>query len=431
MRHHHIPQRHQRPQGRKRIIQIVLYGMSVCVIMGQCSLLYFLHTQQSHHDDDMIQNDMIKKYIRNPPSMDRFLKQRQELDDVIGAQHHAGDTSHHSMLHRFQEHPVTQKRVKSNNVTIDMRVLNQKLPFANPDGGVWTQGFDIQPKQLSTEEPLQIFVVPHSHCDPGWIKTFDDYFQSQTKHILTTVVNSLAKDKRRKFIWAEISYFEWWWKEQSTEIQSLTRKLIHNKQFEFVTGGWVQPDEANTQLYAMEIQLQEGHDFLRSTFGESVIPKYSWSIDPFGYSPTMAYLLNKFGFEGMLIQRVHYAIKKELAMHQNLEFIWRQTWDTTGEYDMFTHVMPFYSYDIPHTCGPDPSICCQFDFARLPTVKTTNGEACPWRKPVKEITSGNVKERSMLLLDQYRKKSSLYKSNVLIAPLGKFYTHPSMTIVPT
>ena len=310
---------------------------------------------------------------------------------------------------------------------IDMRVLNAEMAFSNENGGAWTQGFDVQPVELTSNKPLRIFVVPHSHCDPGWIKTFDKYFQTQTKKIISSVVESLLKDPKRRFIWAEISYFEWWWREQEDETKENVRKLLKSKQLEFVTGGWVQPDEANTQLYAMEIQLQEGHDFIRETFGEEYIPKYGWSIDPFGYSPTMAYLLQKYGFKGMLIQRVHYAIKKELALHKNLEFMWRQTWDDHGDHDIFTHVMPFFSYDVPHTCGPDPKVCCQFDFARAPLkTKTKNGkkrnkalyQRCPWKVDAKLITDDNLEERSLLLLDQYRKKANLYRSNVVIAPLG-------------
>jgi len=302
---------------------------------------------------------------------------------------------------------------------IDMRTMNAELPFSNENGGAWTQGWDVQPVELTKEKPLKVFVVPHSHCDPGWIKTFDEYFQSQTKQILSTVIASLLKNPQRTFVWAEISYFEWWWREQSESTKQDVRGLLKNGQFEFVTGGWVQPDEANTQLYAMEIQLQEGHDFIRQTFGEEYIPKYGWSIDPFGYSPTMAYLLKKHGFKAMLIQRVHYAIKKELALHKSLEFMWRQTWDNSpnGEHDIFAHVMPFYSYDVPHTCGPDPSVCCQFDFARVP-YKVDYVAVCPWRKNAKVIDDSNLKDRSLMLLDQYRKKANLYRSNVVIAPLG-------------
>ncbi|KAI2496117.1 alpha-mannosidase [Fragilaria crotonensis] len=211
-------------------------------------------------------------------------------------------------------------------------------------------------------------------------------------------------------------------------MRNVAKKLVQDRQLEFVTGGWVQPDEANTELYAMELQLQEGHDWIRETLGEEFIPKYGWSIDPFGYSPTMAYLLHKFGFEGMLIQRVHYAVKKELASKRQLEFMWRQTWDKTGEHDIFTHLMPFYSYDLPHTCGPDPSVCCQFDFARMPGGMYG---LCPWNKNPQITTSANVHERAMLLLDQYLKKASLYRGNAVLIPIGDDFRYRTLAEADT
>ena len=57
-----------------------------------------------------------------------------------------------------------------------------------------------------------------------------------------------------------------------------------------------------------------------------VKPANGWSIDPFGYSSTMPYLLKKAGFQNMLIQRVHYAIKKHFSLKRSLEFNWRQNW---------------------------------------------------------------------------------------------------------
>uniref|UniRef100_A0A8C7TJT9 Alpha-mannosidase n=1 Tax=Oncorhynchus mykiss TaxID=8022 RepID=A0A8C7TJT9_ONCMY len=297
----------------------------------------------------------------------------------------------------------------------DLQMLDvySLLKFDNVDGGVWKQGFEItyEPGEWDSE-PLQVFVVPHSHNDPGWIKTFDKYYTDQTQHIFNNMLVKLTEDPRRKFIWSEISYFAKWWESADMHKQEAMRKLILGGQLEMVTGGWVMSDEANVHYFAMIDQLIEGHQWLEKNVG--VTPRSGWAVDPFGHSATMPYLLKRANLTSMLIQRVHYSIKKHFASIRSLEFMWRQAWDQKSGTDIFCHMMPFYSYDVPHTCGPDPKICCQFDFKRLPGGRVN----CPWKVPPRAVVEANVAERAHLLLDQYRKKSKLFRSKVVLVPLG-------------
>ncbi|GMH04281.1 hypothetical protein Nepgr_006120 [Nepenthes gracilis] len=324
----------------------------------------------------------------------------------------------------FRKQPVSPNDAASGAAAVDITTkdLYDKIEFLDIDGGPWKQGWKVSYKGDEWDhEKLKIFVVPHSHNDPGWKSTVEEYYERQSRHILDTIVDTLSKDARRKFIWEEMSYLERWWRDASETRKEDFRNLVYNGQLEIVGGGWVMNDEANSHYFAIIEQMTEGNMWLNETIG--IVPKNAWAIDPFGYSATMAYLLRRMGFENMLIQRTHYEVKKEFALHQNLEFLWRQSWDLEETTDIFVHMMPFYSYDIPHTCGPDPAICCQFDFARM---RGFLYELCPWRLYPVETSQENVQERAEKLLDQYRKKSTLYRTNTLLVPLGDDFRYVSV-----
>ena len=113
--------------------------------------------------------------------------------------------------------------IPTSEVDIDMSELYDADDFADPNiPGAWKQGFPIQP---DLNKHITVHILPHSHNDPGWIKTFDQYFTTQTKPILTTIVEGLSKDPKRRFIWAEIIYFSKWWNEASLELKNKARNV--------------------------------------------------------------------------------------------------------------------------------------------------------------------------------------------------------------
>lgn len=91
-------------------------------------------------------------------------------------------------------HKSPNQTILAATVDITTKELYDKIQFLDEDGGPWKQGWRVNYKGNEwDEEKLKVFVVPHSHNDPGWRLTVDEYYDRQSRHILDTIVETLSK----------------------------------------------------------------------------------------------------------------------------------------------------------------------------------------------------------------------------------------------
>ena len=55
---------------------------------------------------------------------------------------------------------------------------------------------------------MNIFIVPHSHTDPGWLETLESYYKNQVKDIFMNVLQELKSDSTKRFTWAETVFLK-------------------------------------------------------------------------------------------------------------------------------------------------------------------------------------------------------------------------------
>uniref|UniRef100_A0AAF5PKD7 Glycoside hydrolase family 38 central domain-containing protein n=1 Tax=Wuchereria bancrofti TaxID=6293 RepID=A0AAF5PKD7_WUCBA len=178
------------------------------------------------------------------------------------------------------------------------------------------------------KDVLNIHLICHTHDDPGWIKTIDQYYYGSQKektaagvqYILSTVMDELEKDKSKRFSWCETSFL-WRWLVDSKQRKRL-QKLVQQGQIEFIGGGWVQNDEAVAYYVDIIDQMTLGLRTLKKYFGSCGVSHVAWQIDPFGHSREMANLLALMDFEALFFSRLHFLEKEIRVRNSSLEFVW-------------------------------------------------------------------------------------------------------------
>ena len=189
------------------------------------------------------------------------------------------------------------------------------------------------------DKELVIHVVCHTHDDPGWLWTLDDYYMGtddckvSVKRILDNMVVSLSNKKDRKFSYVEMSFFKRWYDSQTDKIKQTVKNFIKEGRLEIINGGWVMHDEAGTYYKHLIDNMRIGLKFLKEEFNYT--PKIGWFIDPFGHSSANSHILSQMNFEKIVLTRIDYLEKKYLIENHNLEFFY-DPFDL-GQ-NIFTHI---------------------------------------------------------------------------------------------
>ena len=192
---------------------------------------------------------------------------------------------------------------------------------------------------LGSISSLNIHVIPHSHMDPGWLRTYEEYYNQQVKKIFSNVYDQMMSNANRTFVFCEMINFERWYNSESEEVKTTLKKWLNEGRIEFVGGGLVMNDEASPFYQDIIDQMRVGMQFIIKEFG--TVPKVGWMLDPFGHSPTNALIHSQLGYPYLVIERIEYQEHDDRIKHGNMEFLWRP-YNNDRYRSIFTHLLPYH-----------------------------------------------------------------------------------------
>ncbi|KAI5637053.1 alpha mannosidase middle domain-containing protein [Phthorimaea operculella] len=261
---------------------------------------------------------------------------------------------------------------------------------------------------------LNVHLIPHSHMDAGWVKTFDEYYYGTRTMISTanvhlifhSVLSELLHDKRRKFTFSETAYFWRWWKEQRPATRATFRSLVQEGRIEFAGGGWTQNDEATVDYLQIIDHFTWGLRKLNDTLGPCGKPKASWQIDTYGHSREMTSLLAQMGYDGLFIGRVDHKDRESMIEEDRMEYMWRGS-DVLGKMsDIMTHTL-FNLYNAPE------GFCFDFLCSDEPIVDDPDSQVY------------NAEKRVNDFIAQIERQAKYYDHDNIVVTMGGDFTYQS------
>ncbi|KAG2377465.1 hypothetical protein C9374_009376 [Naegleria lovaniensis] len=206
---------------------------------------------------------------------------------------------------------------------------------------------------FSSSDPNNIYfktvhMIPHSHWDVGWLKTKKAYYEEDVKPIIEGVLEALDKNPKRKFIFVEMSFINYWWDEAQPHKRNLFVKFLKEKRIEFALGGMTMSDEAANTYTSVIHTLTRGHQFVMDTFDSQIdsqtvsgintfVPHTSFRIDPFGSTTTMTRLYAESGLNDTVIMRIPQKIQTEMRNSKRMSFTWKLSDGST----VYSNVMDY------------------------------------------------------------------------------------------
>ncbi|CAF4957219.1 unnamed protein product [Pieris macdunnoughi] len=261
---------------------------------------------------------------------------------------------------------------------------------------------------------LNVHVIPHSHMDAGWVKTFDEYYYGTKTSISTanvqmiyhSVLSELLHDKRRKFTFSETAYFWRWWKEQRGSTRATFRSLVAEGRIQFAGGGWVQADEATSHYLHILDQYTWGLRKINDTLGPCGKPRAGWQIDTYGHSREHASILAQMGYDGLFIGRVDHKQREAMIEEDRMEFMWRGS-DVLGKMsDIMTHTL-YNLYNAPD------GFCFDFLCNDEPIVEDPDSKVYNADKRVNDFIS------------QIERQAKYYDHDNIMVMMGGDFTYQS------